>query len=378
MATAAGSLGRPLVSLRLIQSRLVPGPACLSPAPPPRLRLRPAPYTPLVRRLHREGAENSPSSRLLLNPPASTRPPALILPESSQLDSRWRYWFEVGKGYLRFYKDGLKSVWENRRRLQERLQQTPDHERPSLLRPQHVPSTFSRADWVLLWRVRHDLLRLPLFGLMLVVIGEFTALVVIYADGVVPYTCRIPRQIAASLRTAEWRRKTALDELEARYPHGVLSPQITASVARTHILRSLHLAGTVWDWLGFMPPGLWQIKGRLRMAFLEGDDKTLIRDGGPSGLQLEELRIACAQRGIDVLGKSETEMRAWLGDWLRLTAAEDATEKRRRMATLLLTRHGPLPLESLVGTLSTDSYFSPRRPENWPRQRDFAVPVWEL
>ncbi|KHN96936.1 LETM1-like protein [Metarhizium album ARSEF 1941] len=299
--------------------------------------------------------EARPPENTLLNPPASTRPPPLDVPPRSASDSTAQYLFQLGKGYLKFYKDGLKAVLANRRLLKEKLERTPADDRPSVLRPHYVPKTFSRADWVLLWRVRHDMLRLPLFGLMLLVIGEFTALVVIYVDGVVPYTCRIPKQLYSGLQKAEGRRRLAFDELEARYPHGVLSPQISAPVARKHVLRSLHLSGMMWDRLGFTPPGMWQVKGRLRMAFLEGDDKNLIEDGGPMGLETEELRIACAERGIDVMGRSETELRSWLGDWLRLTAAEDVSERRRRMTTLLLTR-----------------------PEHWPQQRNFAVPDWEL
>ncbi|OAQ74749.1 LETM1-like protein [Purpureocillium lilacinum] len=319
-----------------------------------------------ARRLAHNDARKSPSlsqrptppprsSNPLINPPASTRPPPLTVPQRSTSDSAFQYYFQLGKGYLRFYKDGLKGVWANRKLLREKLERTPADDRPSIWRPFYVPRTFSRADWVLLWRVRHDLLRLPLFGLMLIVIGEFTALVVIYVDGVVPYTCRIPKQIATGLQKAEDRRRSAFDELEARFPHGVLSPLVTPGVARNHVLRSLHLAGTMWDRLGFIPPGMWQVKGRLRMAFLEGDDRNLIEDGGPSQLEPGELRIACAERGIDVVGRSETELRGVLGDWLRLTAAEDITERRRRMATLLLTR-----------------------PEHWPQKRDFAVPDWEL
>lgn len=279
-----------------------------------------------------------PPKSPLLNPPASTRPPLLEVPQRSATDSTFQYLFQLGKGYLKFYKDGLKATLANRRLLKEKLGRTPADDRPSVFKPHYVPKTFSRADWVLLWRVRHDMLRLPLFGLMLIVIGEFTALAVIYVDGVVPYTCRIPKQIYSGLQKAEQRRKLAFDELESQYPHGVLSPRISPAVARKHVLKSLHLSGTMWDRLGFTPPGMWQIKGRLRMAFLEGDDKNLIEDGGPMGLETEELRIACAERGIDVLGKSETDMRSWLGDWLRLTAAEDISERRRRMATLLLTR----------------------------------------
>lgn len=287
---------------------------------------------------HDARSPQGPAARALVNPPASTRPPPLTVPERSASASAAHYYFELGKGYLRFYKDGLKAVWANRRLLRDRLAQTPADDRPSLLRAGHVPRSFSRGDWVLLWRVRHDVLRLPLFGLMLVAIGEFTALVVVYVDGVVPYTCRIPRQVAAGRARAEQRRRAAFDELEARFPHGALSARVTARVARAHVLRSLDLAGGVWDRLGFTPPGMWQVKGRLRMAFLDGDDGKLVDDGGPTQLEREELRIACAERGIDVVGRGDAELRGALGDWLRLTAAEDATERRRRRATLLLTR----------------------------------------
>ncbi|QUC23048.1 uncharacterized protein UV8b_07289 [Ustilaginoidea virens] len=296
----------------------------------------------------------------LLNPPASTRPPPLDVPARGDAPSTFRYLLQLGKGYLRFYKDGLRAVLANRRLLRDKLARTPSEERPSVFwrrPPPRVPRTFSRADWVLLWRVRHDLLRLPLFGLMLVVIGEFTALAVVYVDGVVPHTCRVPRQLRRGLERAEQRRRAAFDDLEARHPHGVLSPRVGPAVARRHVLRSLHLSGRLWDRLGAAAPHalLWRLKGRPRMAFLDGDDRGLIEDGGPTGLEPEELRIACAERGIDVLGRREAELRTWLGDWLRLTAAEDAAERRRRVAVLLMTRR-----------------------EHWPLQRDFAVPDWEL
>ncbi|EQL02042.1 LETM1-like protein [Ophiocordyceps sinensis CO18] len=200
-----------------------------------------------LRRAHRDALP--PPKSPLLNPPASTRPPPLTVPQRSSVDSTFQYLFQMGKGYVRFYKDGLKGVWASRKLLRQKLDRTPRDDRPSIWRPYHVPKTFSRADWVLLWRV----------------------------------------------------------------------------------------------------------KGRLRMAFLEGDDANLIEDGGPLGLEPAELVIACKERGIDTLGESEADLMSLLGDWLRLTAAEDIAERRRRMATLLLTRV-----------------------ENWPEHRDFAVPEWEL
>lgn len=279
------------------------------------------------------------SKSTLVNPPASTRPPILDLPERSPDQSSIKYYFLLGKGYVKFFRDGLKAINTNRKLVNETFKKTPKEDRPSIFKPSVLPRTFSRAEWVLMWRTRHDLVRLPIFGVMLTVLGEFTALVVVFVGGVVPYTCRIPKQIFRSLEKAEQRRKTAFEELENKHPQGVLSPGVNASVAQSHAMKTLDISGSIWDRVGFSPPGLWQIKGQLRMAYLEGDNQKLIQDGGPSELELDELRIACSERGINILGKSETELRTWLGDWLRLTAAEESAERRRRMATLILTRY---------------------------------------
>lgn len=311
----------------------------------PRLLVRPSPAHSLFRtpslcvqsRCAHDDTKSSKSE--LLNPPATTRPPPLSIPNRDAFESQWKYLFELGKGYVNFYKNGVKNVWANRRLVREKLERTPKDDRPSIFNPSYVPRTFSRADWVLLWRTRHDMIRLPAFGLMLIVIGEMTVLVVALVEGLVPYPCRIPSQTFHSQERAEIRRRLVFEQLEARYKGGVFDPQLSRHAARNHVLRSLYLSGDMWEYLNIVPPGMWQAKGKLRMMFLEGDDKNLVEDGGPMGLNNEELRIACADRGIDILGKSETELRGWLGDWLRLTAAEDAMERRRRMTVLLLTRY---------------------------------------
>lgn len=275
----------------------------------------------------------------MLNPPRTTRPPKLSTPNREAHETYFKYLFELGKAYVTFYKEGVKSVWGNRKLLKEKYERTPKNDLPTIWNPSYVPKSFSRADWVFMWRTRHDMLRLPVFGLMLIVIGEFTVFVVAACEGVVPYPCRIPSQIFHSQQRAEARRKLAFDQLEAKYPAGPFDPSLSKLTARNHVLRSLYLSGDPWEYIGgYVPPGLWQIKGRLRLAFLEGDDKNMVEDGGPMGLDNEELRLACVDRGLDILGKSETELRGWLGDWLRLVAAENDLERRRRMTVLLLTR----------------------------------------
>ncbi|RFU74496.1 hypothetical protein TARUN_7750 [Trichoderma arundinaceum] len=298
-------------------------------------------------------SEQPTTVNAILNPPASTRPPPMETVDPQQ--SKPMYYFKLGKSYATFFKDGVKAVVTNFRLLNARVKSLPSGERPSIFKPRYIPDAFSRADWVLLWRTRHDLIRLPAFAVFFFFAGQLTPILVIFVSGIVPYTCRFPKQLNTSLEKAERRRDAAFDELESRHPHGALSPGITRAVAHQHLLRTLDLSGGMWDRLGFTPPGMWDIKGRLRMMFLEIDDKRLLADGGPLGLEIEELRIACSERGINILGKSEAELRNRLGDWLRLTATEDLGERRRRMATLMLTR-----------------------PENWPQQRDFAVTEWEL
>lgn len=272
-----------------------------------------------------------------INPPASTRPPPLqaVEPQASKI----KYYFKLGKAYVIFFKDGVKAIMANRRLINEKVKALPNEERPSMFKPRHIPSTFSRADWVLLWRTRHDLMRLPLFALFFIIAEDLTPLLIVFLPGILPYTCRFPRLLSITREKAEQRRKAAFNELEIQHPHGALSPGITKAMAHRHLLKSLDLSGRMWDRLGFTPPGMWAIKGRLRMIFLEIDDNRLLQDGGPLGLEAEELRIACSERGINILGKSETQLKTKLGDWLRLTAAEDLGERRRRMATLLLTRY---------------------------------------
>ncbi|KAL6878871.1 hypothetical protein J3F83DRAFT_724223 [Trichoderma novae-zelandiae] len=301
----------------------------------------------------RPASRQPPPVNALLNPPASTRPPPMQPVEPQP--STFKYYFQLGKSYVKFFTQGVKAVVTNAKLLNAKVKSLPRAERPTILKPRYIPDSFSRADWVLLWRTRHDLVRLPVFALFFLVAGEFTPLLVVFVSGILPLTCRFPSLLKDMLEKAERRRAAAFNDLENKYPQGAFSAGITKAVARQHILRNLDLPGAMWDRLGFTPPGMWNIKGKLRMSYLEVDDKRLLDGGGPLGLEVEELRIACSERGLDVLGKSERELRTRLGDWLRLTAAEEPGERRRRMATLMLTR-----------------------PENWPQQRNFAVPEWEL
>lgn len=46
------------------------------------------------------------------------------------------------------------------------------------------------------------------------------------------------------------------------------------------------------------------------------DDLAIERDGGVKMLEKEEVRMACEERAIDVLGKAEGNLRADLKQWM--------------------------------------------------------------
>ena len=72
----------------------------------------------------------------------------------------------------------------------------------------------------------------------------------------------------------------------------------------------------VWDKLFLTPPRpllRWDVGKRL--AYLKKDDGLIERDGGWQGLGAVEVRRACKERGIDVLEKSEGELRKGLAGW---------------------------------------------------------------
>ncbi|KAF4922132.1 hypothetical protein CGCVW01_v005535 [Colletotrichum viniferum] len=318
-------------------------------------------YRRLASSLTSERSHDASSTAVLnpkLNPIATSRPAPLELPERQPDQSKVSHLFAQAKTYINFYKGGLRAVFANRRHIQDviasKKKSVPGFREPSVFSPGLVPEGFSRADWVLLWRVRHDILRVPLFGVVLLICGEFTPLIVIFVDGVVPYTCRLPRQLAASFAQAEERRHKSFEDFERAAPEGVVKGNVKGA-AQKHVLRSLHLPGMMWDKIGFIPPGMWASKGRLRMAFLEGDDRLLLRDGGVAGLEEQEVRIACTERGIDCAGRSDKDLRKLLDRWLRLVDAEETVERRKRMTVMLTTKT-----------------------EKWPKNRDFALPEWHF
>lgn len=53
-----------------------------------------------------------------------------------------------------------------------------------------------------------------------------------------------------------------------------------------------------------------------RIEELEADDFGIRRDGGVEGLEMEEVRIAAEERGLDILGRPDEEVRELVERWV--------------------------------------------------------------
>ncbi|KAK4154408.1 hypothetical protein C8A00DRAFT_32837 [Chaetomidium leptoderma] len=259
-------------------------------------------------------------------PPPLTLPPALPKDTATLSKAKLSHVFASGVAYLKFYKTGIKHIYTNTRLLYSSSSTT----NPDTLA--HRPDPSTRAHLHLRLRWRHDVRRLPLFALILVVCGEFTPLVVLALPGAVPLPCRIPRQVEKLLGRVEGRRREGRDEVGAAVAAttgGAVEPSVVAWG------KILGLPSHAWT-PGFVLAS--RVERRLR--FLAVDDGLLVQSSGAKGLVAEEVRLACADRGVDVLGRGEDELRAVLGLWLRSTDARRLGEEGREKAVrrLLLAK----------------------------------------
>lgn len=344
-----------------------------------------------------------------INPPLTTIPPPLNLPERRRGTSGLAYWWSVGRTYGKFYWVGVKAIWANYKKAKGLLRtirannsDPANHpmgrhigvawppRRMFGLRPPPLLLDIEAAMWgvkitrsqfQLLVRERADVKKLPLFAVMVAAFGEWLPLIVPFIPGRVPKVCSIPKQVDGMRKTVEERRsqsfrsgvqqpdqKTLLDktqelvekvkEMERQFhkaglsddpeaaleleeavsadfmalwvqPATWLAMQMAQSLSRQqveHVSASLGLHGKTWDRLGLTGDTMFaqvahpvlQFRVIKHLQYLNIDDQ-LIMQNGPHAVQMisrQELKIACEERGIDVLGRKEETLRTELGKWM--------------------------------------------------------------
>jgi hypothetical protein len=221
---------------------------------------------------------------------SSTLPSPLVLPDgpvkgedgSTTLSSRGSYLYKLGKAYVGFYKSGLKNIWSNYkeyRKLQTTLGGTNIHD---LVKYTSAPS-ISRRDYQLYLRTRHDLKKLLPFAVVLLICGEFTPLVILaLGTSIVPYVCRIPKQVNKDLKKTLSRIELA----ERRRPNSEPTP----ALAYIHGLDPFGLSFRNTPLLGPLLRQFW-INPNLKrhMNQLICDAKLITLEGGASHLAPAEL-----------------------------------------------------------------------------------------
>lgn len=295
-----------------------------------------------------------------INPPPSTRPADLNLPDAiassaSAADKLKRY-VAMGRAYLSFYKTGLKNVYHNYRAsvpLRSSLGLTPylpvspppsvKGGKAAAFRDAVHTLHLSRSNFQLIRRAAYDIRRMVPFTLMLIVCGEFTPLIVLaLGSAVTPFTCRVPRQLekdraqsiarkraaltahevarSGSLKSAAAGSEPELDLLARAYTR----PAWIEAASAEEILRACATLGLVKAHT--RPTALVSLLYRARLQryaeYLDIDDRLIRRCGGVTAMEAAEVRIAVEERGGVGLAEGsegwdiEREERRWLGRWL--------------------------------------------------------------
>lgn len=285
-----------------------------------------------------------------LNPPGITYAPELTVPARGHDQGFLSYIWKCGRSYLSFYKTGVSNV-----RATSKLARS--------LRAKAGPTgtvdysaVLTRAEWQVVRRSRKDMLRLPAFGLIFLVFGEWTPLLVMYITPLIPEPCRIPSQVQRDLAKEENRRKDRMRNLNPAKVMRLVAKEppepgksltytakevqdmkkadpstriISGAESMRHITASelshfnAYLFATqynayarFWDWVNVTPPKrLLQHNLKKKLEYLKKDDELIQRDGGWMALEKREVERACRERGLDVLGKKEEELRKTLAVW---------------------------------------------------------------
>ncbi|KAK5135136.1 hypothetical protein LTR08_005522 [Meristemomyces frigidus] len=300
----------------------------------------------------------------LVNPPRSVLPPPLVLPERNKSQNVLVYYFHSGRAYVTFYKEGVKAVWYNYKAsslLRERI--TREHGAKDAVEAA-AKGLITRAEWQILQRNDRDIAKLPVFGVLVLVFGEWLPLLVPFMPGAVPGTCRIPKQVKGMREAAEERRRISFRQgisepskeqfpddrvVVAGRPGGHAEwPMADSTYVRSvleklrsdqllHLSSSLSLHNRLWDRIQLPPPGFLLRRALAKkLQSLTLDDKLLLHKDGFSQLSRTEVEIAADDRGLDVSGQEHEVLRDRLEWWLK--RQEENSGRGPAMLTMLFRR----------------------------------------
>ncbi|KAG7818884.1 hypothetical protein KL909_001423 [Ogataea angusta] len=244
--------------------------------------------------------------------------------------------FRLAKNYLKFFKEGMGSVWTNYKDLRSEVYSrnlflvvnglaandlgTGDAKDQKLyVRNSTLPQVvdelatavsclensgsldlsreqikISRAQFQTMLRTRGDLLRLPLFGLLFALLEEFSLPLYYIFPSLMPFTCVFPafmksyygKSIKAQRKLKELRKERTFDEIAVQNPFTMTEEELRS-------VCDLIKVGTPFSSID-----------RRRAQLLEKykelvvDTHLLLRDGGVDKLDRLEVFFTCLDRGL--------------------------------------------------------------------------------
>ena len=261
----------------------------------------------------------------------------------------------MAKTHLTFYKTGFKGIISNYKAAQAmpNLGFRPLTSSRKRVYEAALHNRISRADMQLLLRTRADYKTLPFFGLIFLVCGEFTPLLVPFLTSFVPPTLHLPKQIQKErskiagrredVRAAgppEWRKITNIWDIK---PIAYEDKYLDGTFQR--LAAELNLYPAWWEYM--RPKRLYMMRVRLRLGRrlteLKYDDILMLREGKVQQLLRQEVEMALDRRGIPVEGKSEPVLRSDLHRWLQ----DRNSEKAKRLVEWL--QGGPVDWMGTTG-----------------------------
>ncbi|KAJ2077917.1 hypothetical protein GGI09_008136 [Coemansia sp. S100] len=228
--------------------------------------------------------------------------------------------FQKIKGFVSFYKGGLKELVSNIRassKIKERIA---------------VGSPVSRDELQIYRRTPADKLRLVPFGFLVVVIPELIPLTIFLFPGVCPSTCVTYGQVSKMAAKSDAAKMSLHARAVARIEELGLAPAAFADVKSLAHEGIFDLDSLVRDdlqlvcgFLGLGKIGLVNSEAQLRtrlaahLEYIRTDDKLLLAEQAVDRLGLTELHRACQERAIPSSGRSGEQLRASLQAWTEMT-----------------------------------------------------------
>jgi hypothetical protein len=111
-----------------------------------------------------------------LNPPSFTYAPEISVPARKADQNVVKWLWKAGRAYLTFYKQGISHVRQTSKHaktLRQKAQQPPNTNKD-------ISDVLTRADWQIVRRSKSDTMRLPAFGILVLALGEWLPLVVMW------------------------------------------------------------------------------------------------------------------------------------------------------------------------------------------------------